>query len=34
MSTLFVVLACAAVTVVGVVGFVYWLYRNDKNSLR
>ena len=34
MSTLFVVLACAGVAVVSVVGFIYWLYSNDKDSLR
>lgn len=34
MSTLFVFLACAAVAVVSVVGFIYWHYRNDKDSLR
>lgn len=35
MSTLLVVLACGLIiAVVGVVGFIYWLYHNDKDSLR
>jgi nitrate reductase NapE component len=35
MSTLLFVLAgVVIVAVVGIVGFIYWLYHNDKDSLR
>lgn len=35
MSTLLIVLAgVVIVAVVGIVGFVYWLYHNDKDALR
>lgn len=35
MSTLFVLLAGAVIiAVVGIAGFIYWLYHNDKDALR